>query len=1101
MSFSKARIQRFNELTTSVAPPPGAYDPKFDSKVRAPVLEKPTARFNQDAKSTTSSGADCNASVSSRGGTTSGSALTSAASSAKQFRTPQVPKRRLVNKTSGMSCPRIKTKLYQVNNENKDPQHQHQQPQQQQQSQQQVPYEPLQELADLKVECANKDKTLLEYEKHMEDMKAELQDAGEKYEVLLKKHAQAEERYQKDLEAMQIYTQLQQQAMEDKNDKYQTEVEALQAELTNILKKNEDAMYEKTMLEEELRRKITLLMCELEKLQEQEEMMEKMKKLELATQQLDEKTEELNQALILKDKTVTELLALQHETDNKLKETEAKLRVSESRVSELEADIKNFNDDTNAQVLTINTQLLDDMTNVLQEYFDYENYDGKWNIENMSFHPGVESFLKRIRKFVTDLKVTYEREIELSRDNFNEERENLEQQLEAKRDAIVELQAKLAEMVETNAFLTEELQDVQKLYKDMSRTLHEVKAELESANDKYTKAVAAHKAEMELTSKIHTDEQMQLKDLLEEARSEYLKELDNMTTARNEELAEVKKAMEKRIDDEKKRMKECANKMVENAEAVTRETLKACRAESEERVRRVIAETDAKVNVLVREAKSSSEDELRQATEKYNGQLDRLESEKAALNVKLAQRDIEVIRLTAALDEIKCTVETQESFSQSLQAELDRAEAELVEKKSELRNLKDQIRTESAEMVARRKRFEVVMAENQLSVAALTRRLEQSEAEVERLQRELVARDASLIGYRDLFDTITLNSKLVQEQLDSITDKIDEKVELISQMEEKSASDINEAKANFNAKIEYLKSTAIGELAKVQKECNFKSERNAELRESLREMSDRLKEATDMLLKMEQLSDEQSIQVSRLQLENEKLCQQLDEKNLAIKDNKLAFQQQVEQHKIEIEQLNAKLSTLQEEIKSLQDKKYQIEEKKYDLQEAKIQFQDEIASLRQLLENEKDQREKLEKQVKEYEQSCERLTAECQQTSDKYNELVSSCNNRQKTKNVSQLKEKISLQQLDLLRLRQELDTKNDLVAELSQANDKLWLGELRQLGQGKENMSPQQHKLFQQKNAAIAAVTGQANNNGTTPVSSPAHNPKPLTPLRDRND
>ncbi|CAB0032760.1 unnamed protein product [Trichogramma brassicae] len=288
--------------------------------VRAPVLEKPTARFNQDAKSTTSSGADCNASVSSRGGTTSGSALTSAASSAKQFRTPQVPKRRLVNKTSGMSCPRIKTKLYQVNNENKDPQHQHQQPHQpqQQQSQQQIPYEPLQELADLKVECANKDKTLLEYEKHMEDMKAELQDAGEKYEVLLKKYAQAEERYQKDLEAMQ-------QAMEEKNDKYQTEVEALQAELTNILKKNEDAMYEKTMLEEELRRKITLLMCELEKLQEQEEMMEKMKKLELATQQLDEKTEELNQALILKDKTVTELLALQHETDNKLKEAEAKV--------------------------------------------------------------------------------------------------------------------------------------------------------------------------------------------------------------------------------------------------------------------------------------------------------------------------------------------------------------------------------------------------------------------------------------------------------------------------------------------------------------------------------------------------------------------------------------------------------------------------------------------------------------------------------------------------------------------------------------------------------------------------------------------------------
>lgn len=48
------------------------------------------------------------------------------------------------------------------------------------------------------------------------------------------------------------------------------------------------------------------------------------------------------------------------------------------------------------------------------------------------------------------------------------------------------------------------------------------------ANDKYTKAVTAHKAELELTSKIHSEEQTKLKDLLEEARSEYLKELENV---------------------------------------------------------------------------------------------------------------------------------------------------------------------------------------------------------------------------------------------------------------------------------------------------------------------------------------------------------------------------------------------------------------------------------------------------------------------------------------------------------------------------------------------------------------------------------------------
>ena len=47
----------------------------------------------------------------------------------------------------------------------------------------------------------------------------------------------------------------------------------------------------------------------------------------------------------------------------------------------------------------------------------------------------------------------------------------------------------------------------------------------------------------------------------------------------------------------------------------------------------------------------------------------------------------------------------QESFSQSLQAELDKAETELAEKREELRALKDHIRTEAAEMVARKKRL------------------------------------------------------------------------------------------------------------------------------------------------------------------------------------------------------------------------------------------------------------------------------------------------------------------------------------------------------------------------------------------------------------
>lgn len=74
-----------------------------------------------------------------------------------------------------------------------------------------------------------------------------------------------------------------------------------------------------------------------------------------------------------------------------------------------------------------------------------------------------------------------------------------------------------------------------------------------------------------------------------------MENLYQVTAARNEELAEVKKAMS-RLKEEKKRVEVRADKMIENAEAITRETLAACRAESEERVKRVIAETDSKVS-------------------------------------------------------------------------------------------------------------------------------------------------------------------------------------------------------------------------------------------------------------------------------------------------------------------------------------------------------------------------------------------------------------------------------------------------------------------------------------------------------------------------
>lgn len=109
------------------------------------------------------------------------------------------------------------------------------------------------------------------------------------------------------------------------------------------------------------------------------------------------------------------------------------------------------------------------MTSILQDYFDFENYGKKCNIENETFPIEIKQFLNKIKQYSTDLKIHFEREIELSRDKFNEERENLEQELDSKRILVSDLENKLTESNETNLFLTEELRDIQKSYKDVRK--------------------------------------------------------------------------------------------------------------------------------------------------------------------------------------------------------------------------------------------------------------------------------------------------------------------------------------------------------------------------------------------------------------------------------------------------------------------------------------------------------------------------------------------------------------------------------------------------------------------------------------------------------
>lgn len=61
-------------------------------------------------------------------------------------------------------------------------------------------------------------------------------------------------------------------------------------------------------------------------------------------------------------------------------------------------------------------------------------------------------------------------------------------------------------------------------------------------------------------------------------------------------------------------------------------------------------------------------------------------------------------------------------------------------------------------------------------------------------------------------------------------------------------------------------------------------------------MSERLTEATDMLMSLEQLNDEQSIDMAHLQLQMSKLEQQLDARNRQMQESDSTFQEHQRQH-------------------------------------------------------------------------------------------------------------------------------------------------------------------------------------------------------------
>ncbi|KAK1138109.1 hypothetical protein K0M31_002594 [Melipona bicolor] len=1007
MSFSKARIQRFNEFENDV-PPPGAYDPKFDSKVKGFIIEK-SERFH-DSKSVGSA----------EGNVTVCSKLVNVTAS---FRTPQLPRKQNPDQTRSSS--RLKPRALIASNDQK------------------LKYNTEHQLADLQVECFNKDKTIQELKKHIEDLKEEVQKLESQLEELRKKQADMEEQHRKDIETMAA---MQQEILNDYDEKHQLEAKHLRCQLSEVLEEKEREIQARKTIEGDLRNRIADFSKRIVALES-----------ELINRKHTNNIERVQflEIQIEEQRTKLEEITMNHKREVDLLEQEK---------SKLNSHVDNLTNERDK--LELKLQKRQDVILELQGQLS------TLQCELDELKAEYEKVIENSSKQMDDLKYKYEKETDQLKLDFEKEKMIFvnEKQFEISRR--IEIEAKVKDIDQQNNFLREELANVQKLFKDVNNRLREAHQELEESERKHILVLKKHQEELADVMKLHDEEKYKLKQQLESARVDYIKEIENLTIARDKEIAEVKETAAKKSEEEIKRVKQYADKIVANAEAVTRETLAACRTECEERVKRVIADSDAKINAMIREAKVTVEEEMRLTAERYKACLARVEMERTALDEKLANKDAEINRLSATLKELKNSAETQESFSQSLQIELDRAETELAEKREELRALKDQIRTEAAEMVARRKRFEVIMAENQASVAALTKRLAQSNAEVERLQHELKRGQDCIGEHRDLLSIMRNNSKIVHEQVRVLMEQLDIKKGLVDQLEAENISEMESLKSVFEAKIGDFKNIATKKVAKLQAENDVKTAQNVEMKNQLQEMANHLTEAQSMLLKLEERNDAQELEISRVVMLNDKLNAQLKEHETTIEDLNKLLEHQSQAHKVSLNEANLKIEELSVKIKCHEEEESHIQKNVELFEEERKSRESFEKELMEKLEEEKARREAAEEEMEKLSKYNEQLLKDYQEIHEKYAEVVGHHNHRQRIKHVSQLKDKIN-------QLEQDVYAKTRTIEQLQKVIEKLKAEEKRAHNKGKENTS------------------GVSQNNFTTPVPSPH---KPLTPLKNRN-
>ncbi|KAL6252244.1 hypothetical protein P5V15_014785 [Pogonomyrmex californicus] len=1011
MSFSKAKIQRFNELGND-APPPGAYDPKFDGKVKGAIIEK-SDRF-LDNKSISS--ADCSTStVSGKSNATN-----------SLFRVPQLPTKRLVvTKLTGLSRTKLNNSKSVIKNSN-------------------MKYASNQQLADLQVECLNKDKTIQEHERHIEEMKEDIRKLEVELEELRKKQDEIETQHVKDIEAM---TKLHEDIINGYDDKHQTEMQRLHFQLLEISEEMKGEIPEQKNIEVELESVTDELSKGVKKMEL--EMFAKKEESKIKVETLERHIAELVNALkIVKHKLYIQIELLQKEKNQfdvcvanltqERSHLESKLETRQNVILELQAQL---------------SALQYELDELRAEYQKLTN-----------------NYMKQI----SDLTDKHKREIEHLKNDFVKEKEELLMQNEIYKTHESNMKTMVNKLEETNCSLVTDLKNLEKRHKDVTQRLQEVQNELKLSNEKHVSIIEKYKKDINDMKKAQAEKTLKQERILRDAADEYLKELDTLNMMKDRQIKEVKEISAKKIEEETVRIMKQAQEMIEKAEADNRDMLIACRNESKEQVKKMIVECDAKVsrlhvNTMFEETRSTVEEEMRLANERYKICLAHMETERIALDEKLLQKDAEITKLSMILEELRSSVETQASFSQSLQAELDKAESELAEKRQELRTLKDYIRTETAEMVAKKKRFEVIMIENQASVAALTDRLAQSNAEVERLQDEMKRSENNIHEHKELLNTMRNNSQIVHKQVETFMQNLDSHRELIEQHQLDNLSQLDSMKIILEKKIEFIKKTAADEIARLANDAKWQSVLNNELKSQVEQMSTKIIEAQNALLKLEEQNDAKDIDISRLELANKKLLEQLKSRDEALEENKQFLQEEATRYKSIIDKANSQIEKLSEKIKQLEKTEATAKETTLLLKKERIRWESSENALVQQLNEERTRRETAEEEVKKYITLSDDLKKDYEEFAERCADIIGHQNPKQRIKHVVRLKDKNC-------ELEQELRTKTRLVEQQQKIIEKLKAEEKRSHWKGKENV-------------------GMVH---STPISSPH---KALTPLRDRND